>query len=141
MEIQTPSSVTTPIIDENIETVTVTRSPDPNSDVPITVEDMLNITPAETRSPLNISVVPDQAPVSPIKSPMTSTNNTSTAVFNISEGVTSFPDGSDTAAPTTDAQPVKTPSNSLTERINECIDNAQNMKIACTDNSSAPSKA
>lgn len=45
------------------------------------------------------------------------------------------------AKPTEEDKNIKSDDDVLMKRINECIDNAQNMKIACTDNSLPPSRA
>lgn len=128
-------------VEENSEVFTLEKLAENQANVPITVDDMMSVSPDMMKSKTSESPVKVLSPTSPtltipsVNEIVHSPSQNPNLVFNVPE------------SPNTFMQPAKSPTSnvdvhkniSLTKQINECIDNAQNMKIACTDD--VPSSA
>lgn len=132
VEIHTPSSsgVTSQAIDTiKDEVLKAATNPEEQDGLTIDVDEIINM-PTGSAALDSIIVANDPTSVqNSMISPIGVVDTGDEVVFDLSDDKTRTSDGN------------KSDNEALMNRISECIDNAQNMKIACTDSSVPPTRA
>ncbi|XP_065212837.1 heat shock factor protein 1 isoform X1 [Planococcus citri] len=142
VEVQTPSTsgiasqpMTTPTsTDQVLKTITNPEEFIPNNKININVDEIINIPPSTTNlSDLGLTIDGVTSLQNTLISPSgNNADGSDDIVFELHEdNIKPFAQKSEVGANTSN----KSDNEALMNRISECIDNAQNMKIACTDNS------
>lgn len=133
-----PKPTTSTSTDEILKTTTTNPDQFLQNKININVDDIINIPPSTTNlSDLGITI----DSVTSLQSPLMHSNEAEAdgsddVVFDLAE------DNVKPFVPKSEISPNgnKCDNEALINRINACIDNAQNMKIACTDNSTPSNK-